>query len=118
MKVFSAVVVCTLVVTPLTIAVGQTKPLDTLIDAGDYRLHFTIISGKGTPILFEAGGGDSGKVWNGIAPAIAEITGATVITYDRAGLGKSEGDSKNLTVEDEIRGLETDARFAFCGRFL
>jgi len=110
-KIFSHVLgVCALVVVPLAIAVGQTKPLDTLIAAGDYRLHFTIIPGKGTPILFEAGGGDSGKVWNSIAPAIAEITGATVITYDRAGLGKSEGSGKDLTVEDEIRGLETALR--------
>ncbi len=108
MKIFShALGVCALVIITLTIVPGQTKPLDSLVDAGDYRLHFTIIHGKGTPILFEAGGGDSGKVWNGIAPAVAEITGATVITYDRAGLGRSEGQGKDLTIEDETRGLET-----------
>src|SRR5205085_2729973 len=56
-------------------------------------------------ILFEAGGGDNSTVWNEIAQEIAKITDATIITYDRVGLGKS--DARNLTIEGEIRGLET-----------
>lgn len=68
---------------------GQAQTLDTLIDVGRHKLHFNIIKGKGIPILFEAGGGSDGTVWNSILKPIAEITGATLITYDREGFGKS-----------------------------
>jgi|TARA_B110000037_G_C17034309_1_gene470904 pimeloyl-ACP methyl ester carboxylesterase len=64
--------------------------LDTLIDVGGYKLHFNIIKGKGTPILFEAGLGDDGTIWDNILMPIHNVTGATIITYDRAGFGKSE----------------------------
>jgi hypothetical protein len=67
---------------------SQTK--DTLVDVGQYKLNFTIIEGNGIPILFESGSGNDGTVWRNIAHQIAEITGTTIITYDRAGLGKSE----------------------------
>jgi hypothetical protein len=83
---------------------GQSK--DTLINVGKYNLHFTIISGKGIPILFEAGGGNDGAIWKSISKPIAEITGATVITYDRPGLGKSGVDSADMSIENDIKGLE------------
>lgn len=81
-----------------------------MIDVGGYRLHFRVTAGRGTPILFEAGGGDDGSVWDEIAGAVATITGAPVITYDRAGFGKSEV-SKNGGVGDHgivagVEGLE------------
>ncbi|OUR91947.1 hypothetical protein A9Q87_09095 [Flavobacteriales bacterium 34_180_T64] len=67
---------------------SQTK--DTLVDVGQYKLNFTIIEGSGTPILFESGSGNDATVWKDIIQPIADITGTTIITYDRAGLGKSE----------------------------
>ena len=67
----------------------QSQTIDTLVDVGNHKLHFNIIKGKGIPILFEAGGGSDGTVWNSILKPIAEITGATLITYDREGFGKS-----------------------------
>lgn len=88
-----------------SIAKGQT--IDTLINAGRYQLHFIIIKGENTPILFESGGGNDGAIWNGLAKPIAEITGATVITYDRPGLGKSGIDSADLSIENDMKGLET-----------
>ena len=77
---------------------SQTK--DTLVDVGQYKLHFNIIEGNGIPILFESGSGNDATVWEGIAPFIAEITGTTVITYDRAGLGKSEIKQHNSPIAD------------------
>ncbi|WP_237274438.1 alpha/beta fold hydrolase [Tenacibaculum ovolyticum] len=68
---------------------GFAQIKDTLVDVGKYKLHFNIIKGNGAPILFESGSGNDATVWNDIIQPIAEITGATVITYDRAGLGKS-----------------------------
>jgi len=67
----------------------QSQTIDTLVDVGNHKLHFNIIKGTGIPILFEAGGGSDGTVWNSILKPIAEITGATLITYDREGFGKS-----------------------------
>jgi alpha/beta hydrolase fold len=79
---------------------------DTLVMVGKYSLHFSIIPGKGTPILFEAGGGNDGTVWKTITKDVAAATGAPVITYDRPGLGRSGIDSGHMNIEDDIKGLE------------
>ena len=68
---------------------SQSQTIDTLVNVGNHKLHFNIIKGSGIPILFEAGGGSDGTVWNSILKPIADITGATIITYDREGFGKS-----------------------------
>lgn len=83
---------------------SKSQTLDTLVDVGGYKLHFNIIKGKGVPILFEAGAGDDGSVWNGILPTIAKITGTTIITYDREGFGKSEIDTNEIV--DKNHGIE------------
>jgi pimeloyl-ACP methyl ester carboxylesterase len=90
---------------------GYTQSKDTLVDVGQYKLHFNIIEGHGTPILFESGSGNDGTIWKDIIQPIAEITGATVITYDRAGLGKSEiksgGDNpEENNILDNVMALE------------
>lgn len=79
---------------------------DTLIDVGGFKLHFNIIKGKGIPILFESGGGDDGSVWNRLLPYIADSLGATLITYDRAGFGKSQLDTNKHGIVHGIIGLE------------
>lgn len=66
------------------------QALDTLVDIGGYKMHFNILKGKGTPILFEAGGGNDGSVWNDLLDKIYNVTGTTLITYDRSGFGNSE----------------------------
>jgi pimeloyl-ACP methyl ester carboxylesterase len=64
------------------------------------------MKGKGTPILFEAGNGDDGSVWQPILVDIHKETNATLITYDRAGLGKSEIDTNKISFVNEIKDLE------------
>lgn len=66
------------------------QQVDTLVDVGGYKLHFKIIKGNGTPILFEAGSMAYSSDWDTILPSIYNITGTTLITYDRSGFGKSE----------------------------
>jgi len=80
--------------------------IDTLLNNGGYTLHFSIIPGKGMPILFETGFRDNTTIWNGIVQPIADITGAPIITYDRQEFGKSTTDPKCKGIEDEIYGLE------------
>jgi hypothetical protein len=85
---------------------GQAQTIDTLINVGNHKLHFNIIKGKGTPILFEAGNGDDASVWQSIISEIYKHTNATIITYDRAGLGKSEIDTSKISFQNEIKDLE------------
>jgi pimeloyl-ACP methyl ester carboxylesterase len=85
---------------------------DTLVDVGGYKMHFKIIKGKGTPILFEAGGGDDSSVWNNIIEKIHDVTGTTLITYDRSGFGQSELNPKlkndsDFGIENGVKELET-----------
>lgn len=86
--------------------VGQAQIIDTLIDVGGHKLHFNIIEGNGTPILFESGNGDDRTVWQPILGDIYKATNATLITYDRAGLGKSEIDTNRISFLNEIKDLE------------
>lgn len=76
---------------------AQSVQLDTLVDIGGYKIHFNIIKGSGIPILFESGAGDDGSIWNNILKPIHEVTGTTLITYDRAGLGESDINPKIKT---------------------
>lgn len=79
--------------------------IDTLVDVGDFKLHFNVIKGKGMPILFESGNGDDASVWKEILLPIHDSTGATIITYDRAGLGSSSIDTSNINIKNEVDAL-------------
>lgn len=85
----------------------QAQSLDTLVDVGGFQLHFTIFKGKGIPILFEAGGGENATTWNKIIRPIAERTATTLITYDRAGFGKSTFDTTRHGIMNGMITLET-----------
>src|SRR5690348_16345260 len=82
--------------------------VDTMVDVGGYRLHFRIIEGSGTPILFESGSGTDLSTWDTILRPLAHTTHATLITYERAGFGKSELDSSNVDVDKHglLQGVE------------
>jgi len=60
-----------------SLAFGQNEVLDTLVDIGGYNMHFSIIKGEGTPILFESGAGNDGSVWKAIAKDVHDVTGTT-----------------------------------------
>lgn len=83
-----------------------TFTLDTLINAGPYRLRFKILKGTNPPVLFESGGGLDSSQWDSIATVVHEQLQATVITYDRAGFGKSSLDTTHYSILDETESLE------------
>lgn len=87
-----------------TVALGQT--VDPMVKVGGYDLHFHIVKGTGTPILFESGGGDDAEVWRDILPPLAVITHTTLITYDREGFGKSGVDSRRHGIQNGVVDLE------------
>ena len=91
---------------------AHSQTLDTLVDVGGYKMHFKIIKGEGTPILFEAGGGDDHSVWDNIIENIHNVTGTTIITYDRSGFGQSElqpnfKNDSDYGIKNGIKELET-----------
>lgn len=85
---------------------GYAQIIDTLIDVGGHKLHFNIMKGNDVPIIFESGNGDDGDVWKPILQKIYDETGATIITYDRAGLGKSEIDTSKISFKKEVNDLK------------
>lgn len=85
---------------------GQAQIIDTLIDVGGYNLHFNIVKGKGTPILFESGNGSDASDWKSILKQLHDSTEATLITYDRAGLGFSGIDTNKIDLPNEVKTLE------------
>ena len=85
---------------------------DALVDVGGYKMHFKIMKGDGTPILFDAGAGNDGSVWDNILEKIHKVTGTTLITYDRSGFGQSElnpnlKNDSDFGIENGIKELET-----------
>lgn len=85
---------------------GNAQTIDTLIEIGGYKLHFNIVKGNAVPILFESGNGDDATVWKDLLKSIHDSTGATLITYDRAGLGLSEIDTLKINISTEVKALE------------
>lgn len=102
-----AVTIFALVCSVLNCLPVQAQILDTLVDVGSYKLHFIVFKGKGIPILFEAGGGEDATTWRNIIQPVADQTGTTLITYDRAGFGKSTFDTTRHGILNGITGLET-----------
>ena len=91
---------------------SKAQHLDTLVDVGGYKLHFSIMKGEGIPILFEESGTFVGPPWNGTLELIHQVTGTTLIRYHRAGFGKSElnpkeTDDAKFGIINSIEELET-----------
>ncbi|WP_460974833.1 alpha/beta fold hydrolase [Spirosoma knui] len=95
-----------LVLLSLVTVNANAQLLDTLLHVTPYQLHFRILKGKNPPILFESGGGQDATQWDSIATIVHDRIQATVITYDRAGFGKSSFDTLNYTIRQEVNCLE------------
>ena len=77
-----------------------------MVSVGGHKLHFVLYRGKvPVTVLLEAGGGSDLTSWAAVPRMLAHQTGATVVAYDRAGLGGSEPGSAESTPDDEIRHL-------------
>jgi pimeloyl-ACP methyl ester carboxylesterase len=99
----------TLLVTPLT-PLAQV-PDTLLVSVDGHRMHLTV-SGRGSPtIVLEAGSGSTSRMWRTLQPELAAIS--RVVSYDRAGLGKSEPSTRQRTaraiaeeLRDALRGAQ------------
>lgn len=81
-------------------------PLDTMVTVGDHALHFVVHRGtRPATVVLEAGGAADLTSWGDVPARVAARTGATVVAYDRAGLGGSGLPATALTPEAEVRDL-------------
>ena len=78
------------------------------------NLHLEVLGDTGPTVVFEAGLGNDSRTWASVAGPVAQF--ATVVLYDRAGLGKSLpmlDTSSPVTAEqvaDNLHALLTGAR--------
>ena len=93
--------------------------LDTLIAVHGHVLHFNVWRGHGPDLLFEVGGGDDLAVWNDLLAPLYRATGATLVTYDRAGFGRGTLDSGRVGLAQQVADLHaTLARLPGTGRYM
>lgn len=79
---------------------------DTLVSVGGYRLHMNVRRGSGPiTVIFEAGGGADLMSWASVPQLLAKRTDASIVAYDRAGLGASELGPLTLTPLEEVQAL-------------
>lgn len=81
------------------------SPADTLISVGTYRLHLRVYRGGEPTILLESGAGLVASQWDAVAPGLVRETGATVVSYDRAGYGASDLPNEPYDVRREMAGI-------------
>jgi pimeloyl-ACP methyl ester carboxylesterase len=79
--------------------------VDSLVNVGDYRLHFRVYPGAEPAVLLESGGGADASYWDELAPVLARASGAIIITYDRAGYGQSDLPHAPYDIRQEVAGL-------------
>jgi len=68
----------------------QTYELHMVANKG-HKLAFYVTPGRLPPLVLDAGGGLDASYWNNLVPVLATKTnGSMIITYDRAGMGRSD----------------------------
>ncbi|MEV7090526.1 alpha/beta hydrolase [Streptomyces sp. NPDC093085] len=92
---------------PVRAAEGQRPHL---VDNDGHRVAFYVTRGKGPTVVLDSGGGEDSSQWKDIVPRLHAATGATVITYDRAGLGKSDVVPGPWKAENAVSDLRAGLR--------
>ena len=107
MNALGAVCASVLFLIPIT-AVSQSRRVSRTTSTTGKKLYFQIVEGRRDDIiLFESGSGNDSSVWSDLLGPIAEATGATLITYDRPGLGSSEVDPQHHGLTSDVERLES-----------
>ncbi|MFE2499298.1 alpha/beta fold hydrolase [Streptomyces scopuliridis] len=78
-----------------------------MITNDGHRLAFHVTQGNGHTIVLDSGGGEDSSQWKDLVPKLHADTGATVITYDRAGLGRSDVVPGPWKVESAVSDLKS-----------
>ncbi|PFX55653.1 alpha/beta hydrolase [Bacillus wiedmannii] len=83
------------------------KCIEEYVQVDDFKMYTKKFQGKKLQpvIIMEAGYGDYSKTWDHIAEELTEY--GTVLTYDRAGLGKSGKSSKRRISSEMVKDLRS-----------
>ncbi|MCU5533203.1 lysophospholipase [Bacillus cereus] len=83
------------------------KCIEGYVQVDDFKMYSKVFQGKKLQpvIIMEAGYGDYSKTWDHIVEGMTEF--GTVLTYDRAGLGKSGVSSKRRISSEMIKDLRS-----------
>ena len=92
--------------TPVAAAAPAPVAQTRLIDVGGRRIAFHVIPGRPPAVVFEAGGGMDGSAWDPVLGTIHRDTGAELITFDRAGFGDSDEDTRPVQLQHEVDDLK------------
>jgi pimeloyl-ACP methyl ester carboxylesterase len=76
--------------------------VDTTLNVGGCHLYFSVIQGSDTVVALEVGGGADSSQWGSFPEYLAQETSATVVTYDRAGFGKSDFPETPYDMVEEV----------------
>jgi pimeloyl-ACP methyl ester carboxylesterase len=86
--------------------------IDKMIDVGGTVLHFRVTPGCSPTILLEAGGSLDSSEWTKLEPQLHAATGAAVISYDRAGFGRSHLPHGTYGIDRQVTWLRQGLRKA------
>jgi pimeloyl-ACP methyl ester carboxylesterase len=75
------------------------------IDVRGHKLQFRVYRGGHQTVVLESGFGYGAAEWDELAPRLRSATGATIISYDRAGVGMSELPDEPYDIHEEVIGL-------------
>lgn len=82
---------------------------DRFVSVGGAKLHVKVFhptkTPKGPMILFESGGGADSTAWTDVIARLAPETRQTLVTYDRAGRGKSDALENPYDIYEEVARL-------------
>lgn len=83
------------------------KCIEEYVQVDDFKMYTKVFQGKKWQpvIIMESGYGDYSKTWDYIAERLTEF--GTILTYDRAGLGKSGKSSKQRISSEMVKDLRT-----------
>jgi pimeloyl-ACP methyl ester carboxylesterase len=96
----------------LRVADAETSPSASthMIERAGHKIAFQVTPGHSPIIVLDAGGGLDSTYWNTLLPELAKRTGCKIITYDRAGFGRSDEVpgpwSVQSATDDLANGLE------------
>ncbi len=90
----------------LLFSCNQSNPVEKYVQIEDVRIHCKTLGRGRITVIFENGMASPKEVWNHIPDSISKT--ARILSYDRAGIGKSESSSRKRTIPNmvlEIREL-------------
>ncbi len=78
---------------------------DEMIDVGGTVLHFRVTPGCSPTILLEAAGSLDSSEWTKLQPQLHAATGSAVVSYDRAGFGRSHLPHGTYGIDQQVTWL-------------